>query len=540
MATADKESDNVVLPRGIAMARRIPGLAFVLVVVFAIACSPGVSGAAVTTYYDFEGNYNDFPGAGVFADDLTTVQPGASLVADAPANAVGSTMSYAFDARVSDSRVWTADWSPDLTSTDQYTIMFWLKADDDNQPLNNTRLATVRYDAANVAQGAGVGWQIEGFGQSSSGNGPDLRIQGGTVGNFFAAPANGALGNDGDPPAGTPDEWHHIAFVVSNTGGPGGLAYMETYLDGASVGVRTNTPTTDTDLLRNPNGRLILGGHNVSARSATGQLDDFVLFDEVVDPQTINQIATGQISPADLLGPPPPPPPAGPLSISFDAQAGFDFPGGNTNPIPVGEPDNDVGLILPGQVGPWNSLLFGNGQVNISFTQERSITVDGVTFTWNPGADQSYFTFVNPVDDLRGTVPFLRATGNTTIDWEISGLEAGAAYDLILFGQEQDTDGNAVNPADIAILGHDAGNGIGNPVTLDAENDANFIGVIASPAGLIQGTMSVRPGEGFAAVAGLQLMAPESATAIPEPSTFALAALGLLSLGIVGWRRRRN
>jgi hypothetical protein len=31
-----------------------------------------------------------------------------------------------------------------------------------------------------------------------------------------------------------------------------------------------------------------------------------------------------------------------------------------------------------------------------------------------------------------------------------------------------------------------------------------------------------------------------SAAAIPEPSTFALAALGLLGLGLVGWRRRRK
>ncbi|NQT36126.1 MAG: PEP-CTERM sorting domain-containing protein [Planctomycetes bacterium] len=94
-----------------------------------------------------------------------------------------------------------------------------------------------------------------------------------------------------------------------------------------------------------------------------------------------------------------------------------------------------------------------------------------------------------------------------------------------------------MNPADFTILGHDAGNGVGNPVTLDAENDGNFTGVIASSTGLIQGTMSVRQGEGYAAVSGLQLM--PAATAVPEPSTFALGLLGVLGFGVFAWRRRR-
>ncbi|NQT39843.1 MAG: hypothetical protein HQ581_20280, partial [Planctomycetes bacterium] len=182
------------------------------------------------------------------------------------------------------------------------------------------------------------------------------------------------------------------------------------------------------------------------------------------------------------IGDPEPPAEPGLISISFDTQVDYNFGGGYTNPIPVGEPDNDVGLQLPGQEGPWNSLLFGNGQVNITFRDTPSITVDGVTFTWNPD-EEGYFTYYTPVDDLRGTVAFLRSTGNTSIDWELSGLEPDGEYDLILFGQEESTDGNAVNPADFTILGHDAGNGVGNPVTLDAENDGNFTGVIASSTG---------------------------------------------------------
>jgi hypothetical protein len=247
----------------------------------------------LTAYYNFEGNYNDYPGAGVNADDLTTQQVGASLVADAPANALGSTMSYAFDARASDSRVWTSAWSPDLTSTDQYTMMFWIKADDDFQQMDNTRLATVKFDAANVAT-AEIGWQIEGFGQSNNGNGPDLRIQGAPVGNFFAPPANGALDNDG---ATTPEDWHHVAFVVSNTGSTANnRAYMQTFLDGNPLSQAENVAATGGTDLRNLTGRLILGGHNQSNRSATGQLDDFALFDDVLSNADILAIARGELS----------------------------------------------------------------------------------------------------------------------------------------------------------------------------------------------------------------------------------------------------
>ena len=50
-------------------------------VVFAVAivcCGQLAQAQTLTAYYNFEGNYSDYPGTGVNADDLTTVRPGAA------------------------------------------------------------------------------------------------------------------------------------------------------------------------------------------------------------------------------------------------------------------------------------------------------------------------------------------------------------------------------------------------------------------------------------------------------------------------------
>ena len=278
----------------------------------------GTAQAGLTAYYDFEGNFNDYPGAGLFADDLVNQGNGTSIVAGGAANgpffAKGSTQSYAFTRgpglNTQDPRVSTAAFTTDLTSTDQYTIMFWLKMDDMFQdPIggNNIRLATVKYNAANAATPE-IGWQIEGINNGATG--PDLRIQGAPVGNFFAPDANPSLTgvNNNNNPA--DDLWYHIAYVVSNSGGPGGNAYMETFVNGTSVGIVANAAATGGTDLRNVNGRLILGGHNSTARSATGFMDDFALFDMVLSDTDILLIAEGQLSPADFLGGPAIPEPA--------------------------------------------------------------------------------------------------------------------------------------------------------------------------------------------------------------------------------------
>src|SRR5215472_6822 len=84
---------------------------------------------------------------------------------------------------------------------------------------------------------------------------------------------------------------------------------------------------------------------------------------------------------------------AGPISISFDTIMDFEQPGGGlggTSTVPSGEPANNVGLQLPGQVGNWNSLVVGNGAFTTTYSAQRSITVSGITFKFDPGGTDTY------------------------------------------------------------------------------------------------------------------------------------------------------
>ncbi len=204
----------------------------------------------------------------------------------------------------------------------------------------------------------------------------------------------------------------------------------------------------------------------------------------------------------------------GPISISFDmmannAQCGA---GGTTSPVPKGEPSNSDGLELPGQIGLWNSLKVGNADFNTCCTADASITVSGITFAIESGDEYGTSMGINS-DSLRETVIYFQDPAGSngcvistpSLDWSISGLDPTKTYNLILFGQVF-IDGNSTNPADFAINNHNAGNGIGMPVTLDADNDGNFTNVVPNAQGKITGTFTHRAGESFSGWSGIQIM----------------------------------
>ncbi len=262
---------------------------------------------AMTAYYDFEpdGDPYDDP-AGTFADDLVG-RHNPALSDDVSPLARGSTQSAIFDG---DSALFTDAYTTDLgPDPNAYTIMFWVKGRDIDQENNNTRLMTTRFGP----DGSGTGsnsWQIEGFGNNgANGDKMDLRMHGSEFGsnNWFQPDATNALAREDQGE--TEADWHHVAFVVSNSGhsGDGGVFGL-TYVDGSRVGGEYGGPNADWDgsALGNHLGQLIIGGHaeNAGGRAFTGQLDDIALFAGIVPAAEIAAIAGGEKSPAGYLAEP--------------------------------------------------------------------------------------------------------------------------------------------------------------------------------------------------------------------------------------------
>jgi len=70
-----------------------------------------------------------------------------------------------------------------------------------------------------------------------------------------------------------------------------------------------------------------------------------------------------------------------------------------------------------------------------------------------------------------------------------------------------------------------------------ASVESSFFFGPGTPLVLADGTQ-IR--SGFNTASGVQSSGPVSTSVVPEPSTFALASIGLMALGLCGWRRRRK
>ena len=193
------------------------------------------------------------------------------------------------------------------------------------------------------------------------------------------------------------------------------------------------------------------------------------------------------------------------LAVSANAAVtSIDFGNGDSQ---IGEPSHIDGLTLPG-AGIWNIMNWSAGNVN------TIVTAEGPTFSI--GSENVGGWPNGGTDPLRRDYYLNHATNNPglVIPWSITGLTAGASYDLILYS-------NSSGQRGLFKIGAVTAPG-------DSDGDGNFTGVVAT-GGTISGTFETG-GATWGTFAGIQF-AP-----VPEPSTTALLGLGGLALIL---RRRK-
>ena len=221
-----------------------------------------------------------------------------------------------------------------------------------------------------------------------------------------------------------------------------------------------------------------------------------------------------------------------------------------------GTPDVMVGTAAGGFPGSptdaWNKFDVGAGYPTPPPTFNSNLTVNnllkadgatnsGISFSLlangNPATSSWSGYSVNSAEDLRddGLNLFTSGTETTSnsIFWQLSGLVPGNSYDLKMFGWSSNTyigTWAVTNP----ILSLD-------PALQTTGSIATFTTVVADGGGLISGSfakpVNALQNQTFWTGMQIQFEAVE-ANGVPEPSTFVLAALGLVGLSFVVWRKK--
>jgi|GEM_PF-6076592 len=196
-----------------------------------------------------------------------------------------------------------------------------------------------------------------------------------------------------------------------------------------------------------------------------------------------------------------PPPPCEYEEISLDVS--FD----TNNPAISSEAFNTEGLVFAGDAD-FIGLEVGDGNWANTYGEERQANQGDVSLLLNPGGTGTYQTFYNRGGGaLRGSVIYVRRSGELAtspqLQFAFIGLPPNALFDLVIFGQAQGQTTQAVNPTDMVVAGFDAGNGVGESVTLDIEGDGNFVGIRSSDEGNVEGFVTYR--NEYGAISGMQL-----------------------------------
>ena len=132
---------------------------------------------------------------------------------------------------------------------------------------------------------------------------------------------------------------------------------------------------------------------------------------------------------------------------------------------------------------------------------EKTVTVDGITFTHNIGGAETVAAWADYsciLDNNTG-----RYSG--AIPWKLEGLSAGTEWNLAFLS------GPSSQPGKFTV------NGVGT-ATSDADGDGNFENVVASGLGVIEGTWDVWAPNQWATLTGLLVESVPGPTGPPPPT----------------------
>jgi hypothetical protein len=198
----------------------------------------------------------------------------------------------------------------------------------------------------------------------------------------------------------------------------------------------------------------------------------------------------------------------------------------------------------------WNALRVadygGAPSVNPGFAALKDSAGAATAVNFSITGQVNGFDFIDfygafPPDALRHDVFFFNSRfASTSIDWQITGLAAGAEYRFYAYGARADavrlfdmlvdTDGDG-------LLGDETAKAIGSSGTdMQHYQDAYFASVLADASGVIHGRGVGRIGI-EANWSGFQL-ARVDANTVPEPGALALCGCALFGLRLL--RRGRN
>ncbi|NQT36628.1 MAG: PEP-CTERM sorting domain-containing protein [Planctomycetes bacterium] len=203
-------------------------------------------------------------------------------------------------------------------------------------------------------------------------------------------------------------------------------------------------------------------------------------------------------------------------------------------PKPIG-----VGTVIGVDFGTVNgggvnyNLFPGNGAIAAGSVIDTSgVVVQGASLTLTGG---QFFNGNGPStapsfpDEVRRD--FTGASGGNGVVFTLSGLDPNYLYDWV--STSSHGTGTRINRVTLSGL-------VGGDQFLDdprsPTSEHNFTGIQPTAAGVITATVT-DIGAGNPILNGVQLVATEAV--VPEPSSFVLAGLGLLSLVVFGRRRRR-